>query len=132
MKTALTQTIQVLGLALTVLTASAGEVWIRPDGTDNTGDGSVANPYVRSSASSFDSLMNGATIGPNTKIHLMAGTFLTLQGVTLKPGWKIIGAGMDVTVIQLAPVSSPILDPLIGGNMEPFWYYAKDNVEVSD
>ncbi|HAM71143.1 MAG TPA: hypothetical protein DCM86_05825 [Verrucomicrobiales bacterium] len=48
-----------------------------------------------------------ASLGPNTCVHLGPGTFVTAgyyEGITgswqLKPGMRIVGSGIDVTVIQ--------------------------------
>src|SRR5215831_14945122 len=79
----------------------AGEYWIKPDGTDNTGDGSAGNPWVRSTPDSFDSLMAGSTISANSTIHLMAGTFHSTFGIHPKNYWKLRGAGIDVTTIRI-------------------------------
>ena len=93
-------------LALVINVSQAAEVWIRPDGTNNTGDGSAANPYVRTNAASFDALM--LTIPTNSIIHLMAGTFRTDGSIcsagwpSLKSGQKLVGAGIDVTTIKLS------------------------------
>lgn len=121
----------------------AAEVWIRPDGTDNTGDGSMSNPYVRSTAASFDALMSGATIPADSLIHLMAGTFHTLgspggapppyatgNGIPLKNNWKIRGAGIGVTIVRMDPIASP---PPWG--IPVFGYSCclqNDGVEISD
>src|SRR5690348_15042023 len=88
---------------------SRGEVWIaaRTDGV--AGSGTQNDPYDGSTQAKFDALLN-VTLNyhPNTRIHLGPGTFqtsgfcnTTLSGVLPETGWKIIGSGMDITVLKL-------------------------------
>src|SRR5437588_5038868 len=113
------------------LRAEASEIWIRPDGVDGAGDGSAGNPYVRTTAASFDALINSSTIPSESTIHLMAGTFRTAQGLTLKQNWRLRGAGIDVTVVQMdSSLSPPTWGlPVIG---YPPSIYRTDGDEVSD
>lgn len=124
----------VLGILLcTNALAFSGEYWIRPDGTDGTGDGSAANPWVRTTANSFDTLMKSSSIPAGSTIHLMPGTFQTLEGIHPKDRWKIRGAGIDVTVLKIASQDGltnyydPNGFPAIGDG-----YFRHDGVEVSD
>jgi hypothetical protein len=132
------KTILLLSVFLTsVVLTSGDEVWVSPVGTDGTGNGTAANPYVRSSQTSFDALMQGSTIPANSTIHLMPGTFLTEGNIPLQAGWKFRGAGIDVTTIKIVN-----LQTIYGTNL-PSWYtvrvvgtpplvYRRDGVEVSD
>ena len=76
-----------LGLFFTslALASAQSEVWITPTGTDGTGTGTAANPYVCASESPFDTLMNGSSISANSTIHLMAGNFLTQGDIPFHP-----------------------------------------------
>src|ERR1051326_4865647 len=112
-------------ITLLTMTAFASDVWIRPDGTDGTGDGSAANPYVRTTASSFDALMSAMTA--NTTVHLMAGTFQTAGSLPFFSGWvlqtkeRIVGAGMDLTTLQLvsgAPDGTTVISSINGESIE--------------
>src|SRR5437016_2820419 len=82
-------------------------VWIayRTDGV--AGSGTQSDPYDGSTATKFDTAMNG--VGPNTCIHLGPGTFETAgyyDGITgtywqAKTGMRIAGSGIDVTTLKL-------------------------------
>ena len=76
----------------------ADEIWITPVGT-GPGSGTAADPYVCSSATSFDSLI--PTIATNSTIHLMAGTFATEGMVIVPNACKLRGAGIDITTVRL-------------------------------
>jgi len=76
-----------------------------------SGSGSICDPYVVSSAIDFDNLL--ASFSPYSTIHLAPGTYQSqghAEGLTtgFKPrrGQRIVGAGVDLTVIQLN-VASP-------------------------
>ncbi len=77
------------------------EVWIaiRTDG--RAGRGTVGDPYDASTQAKFDRLM--ASFGPNTQIHLGAGTFQTTWNHTwvVKDGWTVRGVGMYSTTVQI-------------------------------
>ena len=107
----------------------AQHVWVglRADGLPGTG--TQADPFNGSTQTRFDAVMS--SIPPNTAIHLGAGTFRTAvaRPWLVKPGWVIIGAGMDATTVQLAgnaanvtSVSCLSSDPNI----------STDNVTISD
>lgn len=124
---------------ISTLGTVADEVWISPVGTDNTGSGTAADPYVCSSQSSFDALMDGSTIPTNSIIHLMAGTFLTQGQIEVKSAWKVRGAGIDVTIVRIVPLSSAPAGGYVHAFGGPAWYYnttgfggVGDGVEVSD
>ena len=80
--------------ACVTLRAQQLEYWFNPVGTANTGAlGKAADPYVTPDEASFDAIINGPNIGPNSTIHLMAGTFITTN-ISLQTGQRIQGAGM--------------------------------------
>lgn len=101
----------------------ANEVWISPYG-DGGGSGTIADPYSTPNADSFFKLihgqrMNGANnnivIPEYSTIHLMPGVFQVCEGMvndhtryclTPKNGWKIRGAGVDVTILQVASTNN--------------------------
>jgi hypothetical protein len=70
------------------------------------GDGTLECPYDGSTEVKFDTVMN--SMPPNCTIHLLAGTFQAKgdggQGYAwVQTGQKILGSGMDNTIIQLIP-----------------------------
>ena len=100
----------ILGILLAMLlvqTVSAetgfdNEVWIST--STNTADlGTLDNPYDGSTQANFDYRMN--LLPTNTTIHLLAGTYQTLGnssgGYSLKSGQKVLGSGIDNTVVKL-------------------------------
>ena len=111
----------------TTLLATADEIWITPVGTDNTGTGTAASPYVRSSAASFDALL--PTINPASTIHLMAGTFATEGNVEIPAGCKLRGAGIDVTIVQVQNNST--FSPNQNPSINVLWSLG-DGTEASD
>jgi len=78
---------------------NAADIWITPVGTDGTGSGTPASPYVCSSGSTFDALI--PSLPARSSIHLMAGKFLTGGNVSIPAGAKLRGAGIDVTVVEI-------------------------------
>ena len=92
-----------LALATTVLAAKTvfadAEVYLaaRTDGKDGTG--TATDPLNASTQAKFDALF--AHFGPNTAIHLGPGTYHTkgVASFSVKPYWKIHGAGYEVTKI---------------------------------
>ncbi len=89
-------------------------VWIakRTDGLK--GSGTASDPYDGSTQARFDGVMSLFAAQSNVAIHLGPGEFQTngyndTTGWQARPGMKIIGSGMDVTVLKLvnvAPVSA--------------------------
>ena len=69
----------------------------RTDGKD--GAGTATDPFNASTQAEFDALF--AHFGPNTTIHLGPGTYHTkgMASFSVKPYWKIHGAGYEVTKI---------------------------------
>ena len=70
---------------------------VRTDGKD--GAGTATDPFNASTQAKFDALF--AHFGPNTAIHLGPGTYHTkgAASFSVKPYWKIRGAGYEVTRI---------------------------------
>lgn len=100
------------------------EFWISTS-TSTANLGTLDNPFDGSTAKKFDSVM--AALPPNSTIHILAGTYQTygLEGWQVKSGQKILGSGMDVTVLQL--VSGTPSEEMIGSVSGPC-----TNMEVAD
>jgi hypothetical protein len=87
------------------------DIWIafRTDG--NAGSGTENDPYDGSTQERFDGLMRrfNQEMLEYTVLHLGPGVFETKgtapydsnQGWEMRPGWKIIGSGIDVTIVKL-------------------------------
>jgi hypothetical protein len=93
---------------------------IRNDG--KVGTGTVGNPYNADTPQLFDSYISGAAAG-NT-IYLGSGVFqthgyrqATVGGSYVKTGWKVIGQGIDKTIIKLVEATA------YGG---PHWCFGTD------
>jgi hypothetical protein len=79
------------------------EFWM----STNTGSadlGTLGNPFICATAGEFDRTMSN--LPPDCTVHILAGTYQTLgsglhPAYELKSGQKILGSGMDVTIIQL-------------------------------
>jgi hypothetical protein len=88
----------------------ANEFWISTDATGNFysrgAGGTIDDPLDGSSRTNFDTNMN--SLPPDSTIHIMAGTYQTLgnNGWHIKTGQKILGSGIDVTVVQLVSRAS--------------------------
>jgi hypothetical protein len=131
----------------------SNEVWISPVGTDGTGTGTAADPYISTSEQTFAQLLGDfwgvcsdettgvkttipSVIPANSMIHLMAGTFHTFGDIVPLNNWKIRGAGIDVTIIQCSPWN---LDPMTGSKYAMAFANGNtnsdantDGVEISD
>jgi hypothetical protein len=122
-----------------LLDSYAFNVWIalRTDGVKGTG--TASDPFDGSTEARFDAVMNSLPV--NTKVHLGPGTFSTrgyADGVSggwqPKPGMKIVGAGIDVTVLKLAAMQTSnaqfyaIGHDLVSGGQANLM----DSVELSD
>jgi hypothetical protein len=89
----------------------ANEVFIAVRTDGRPGTGTEEDPYDGSTQPKFDALM--ASFEPNTTIHLGLGTFLTNvipktgpaagygTAFFVQSGWRIIGAGIDRTTVQM-------------------------------
>jgi hypothetical protein len=122
-------------LAQTMLAETwfTNEVWISPVIQTNGGNGTLDYPYDGSTQAKFDAVMGNLL--PNTTIHLLAGTYMTsgnnsVGGYQLKSGQKVLGSGIDVTIIQLVPRT------VRGGDgtyvLASYSYAACSNIEVCD
>ncbi len=120
---------------LLILNLTAGEYWIRFDASapSDSGDGSAGNPYVRKTSASFDALLTSPPLPPSSTLHLMAGTFLT-RGFLPQAGWKIRGAGMDVTTLKLEDLGTNVTNygESVIGSTDPLLLPTTDGCEVSD
>ncbi len=82
--------------------AAESEIWISPIGPANTNaTGSPYDPFRCPTGASLNTVMQARPA--STTFHLMAGTFLVDPPIALKAGWKLRGAGIDNTVVKLAP-----------------------------
>ncbi len=123
------------------------EVWISPVGTDGTGTGTAADPYITTSTKTLAQVLGdgnaylyettGAStptpsvIPTNSTIHLMAGTFHTFGEIEPQNNWKIRGAGIDVTIVQMEPWNAY---PMGTNSYIPVFGFGPyhDGVEISD
>lgn len=100
----LTLALGVLLGALAQLSASGQEYWISSS-SSGTHAGTLANPFDGSTATKFDTAM--ASLPANSTMHILGGTYQTYGGAIsgagylLESGQHILGAGMDITVLQL-------------------------------
>jgi hypothetical protein len=94
---------------LCCLTAGATELqytnefWISTNAS-GANLGTLDNPFNAPTAAAFDQIMNGSyssIIPPNSTIHLMAGIYYTDGTGLLKSGWRVLGSGIDITIIRL-------------------------------
>src|SRR5687767_13670140 len=87
-----------------LLEPDMAEVYLVNTGTGGNGSGTITDPRQVPTAAAFDLYL--PTIPANTTIHLGPGTFETNgygndAGWEPKAGWRIIGAGTDVTTLRL-------------------------------
>jgi hypothetical protein len=136
-KTNLTQTLVILGGALTAFiqiqsaraaTQITNEYWVCA--STNTGNlGTLSDPYDGSTKAKFDGVMyDGVKFPKDSTMHILAGTYET--GGTfgpgdLKSGHRLIGAGIDKTIIKL--VSDGDGNCVLGNGST-----AITNVEIAD
>jgi hypothetical protein len=105
----------------------AAEFWISTN-LASRNLGTRENPFVCVTEPQFDRTMSN--LPPNCTIHILAGTYSTYgspKGYTVKTGQTIIGRGMDVTVLKLAP-NTPDNTSVIGS----IGGYFGTNMEISD
>lgn len=90
-----------------LLDAARLDVWIalRTDGVK--GSGTESDPYDGSTAGKFDVLMH--SLPANTAVHIGPGVFETRGSAGWQPksGQRIVGSGMDVTVLRLVEAGHP-------------------------
>jgi hypothetical protein len=90
--------------SLTAQTTNANEFWISTS-TNTANLGTLSAPYDGSTPVKFDTIMSN--LPPYTTIHVLAGTYQTYGDSDSNPGWeaksgqKILGSGIDVTILQL-------------------------------
>ncbi len=102
-----------------------GQIWLAPGpakaGTGRVnGNGAYTNPYV----GDFDTVLSNA---PSfTDIHLLPGTFWTVarNSYSLKAGQRLLGSGIDISIIRR--------DPKLSTNGCALIITFQDGVEVSD
>lgn len=108
MKKLFTQTAVLAGVIFTFTAAAqiqySNEFWISTNATGNMypSGGTLASPLDGSSRANFDQNMNN--LPQYSTIHVLPGVYQTWGANywVLKSGDKLIGSGIDVTVIQLA------------------------------
>jgi hypothetical protein len=106
--------------ALEIKAAEKGDTYWVSTNTDSADLGTLDNPYICNTQSNFDYRMN--SLPANSTIHILAGTYQTkgLFGWYVKTGQKIIGSGIDITIIQLitnAPSNDAVIASHFGTNM---------------
>jgi len=106
--------------ALETKAAEKGNTYWVSTNTDSANLGTLDNPYICNTQSNFDYRMN--SLPPNSIIHILAGTYQTQGAYSwyVKSGQKILGSGIDVTVIQLvngAPSNDTVIGSHLGTNM---------------
>src|SRR5262245_7781325 len=104
-----TKSALMLGLLCIVLAAPAqtqftNEFWVC--NTTNTANrGTLSDPFDGSTHVKFDSVLNN--LPPYATLHILGGTYMTLGASyvgayrNVKPGQKILGSGVDVTILVL-------------------------------
>ena len=113
--------------------ALENEVWISPIGpatTTGTIIGTPTYPFRCPDGATLNYVLN-TLLGNNMTIHLMAGNFTVSNNITMKPGWRLMGAGMNDTVLTLQ--SNTGVAPqvfVIGG--PPAYIPQTDGAEISD
>jgi hypothetical protein len=95
----------VVGFSLAVTaraeTITTNDFWIC-DSTNTSKLGTLENPFDGSDQAKFDTVMSN--MPPNCAIHILAGAYQTWGQINwrVKTGQKIIGSGIDVTVLRFA------------------------------
>jgi hypothetical protein len=95
-------------LARTAFTETrfSNEFWVSTS-TNTANLGTMDNPYDGSTQPKFDAVLTN--LPPNSTLHILAGTYQTFGDSgnsghgSLKSGQKILGSGIDATIIQIAP-----------------------------
>lgn len=88
-------------------------IWIarRTDGLK--GSGTASDPYDGTTQARFDGVMSLFAAQSNVAVHLGPGEFQTngyndTSGWQARPGMKIIGSGIDVTILKLLPGTATV------------------------
>jgi hypothetical protein len=82
--------------------AFTNEFWVSAMPSWNpTPQGTIGDPYDGSTQTKFDTVMN--SMPSNCTIHLLGGTYMTTGNgaFRVKDGQKILGSGIDITVLRL-------------------------------
>jgi len=110
--------------ALETKAAEKGNTYWVSTNTDSANLGTLDNPYICNTQTSFDDRMN--SLPPNSIVHILAGKYQTGGSSSwyVKTGQKIIGSGIDVTIVQLV-TNAPSDDAVIANHFGT-------NVVVSD
>jgi hypothetical protein len=127
------------------------EIWITPVGTnDGAGNGTMLNPYVCTTAATFDQLLmrgvlpqvsppwvgsippTNTLIPINSTIHLMAGTFHDTNGIIMQSGWRLIGAGRAQTIIMRDPTTNSWYNNDVIGGQSDFLPCNRSNMVVEN
>jgi len=116
-----------------LLEPDAIEVWVALRGDGMSGSGTENDPYDASTPGKFDYLLN--SFPPKTTVHIGAGTFQTqgypggiAGGWQPKSGQRIVGAGMEDTILQVVNAAADVLTCAIGAAPANFL----NGFEVSD
>jgi hypothetical protein len=130
-------------LFLTVLLAQTAaaiqltnEFWISTNPSTNN-PGTLDRPFDGSTAANFDLAMSN--MPPNSVMHILAGTYQTKGwnpclpwGWRLKTGQKILGSGIDATIIQEVANTPPGTHVMCTSNTCSGISYSYSNIEISD
>ena len=111
-RNSLTQVVPVAAMLVMLLLSGAAfagteidnEYWISAS-TNTAGLGTLDNPFDASTQLKFDTIMSN--LPACSTIHLLAGTYQTEGWNTwqIKSGQKLLGSGINVTIIQLTNAS---------------------------
>jgi hypothetical protein len=99
----------------------AGEFWVSTNMASRN-VGTLDDPFVCLKETQFDQVMSN--LPPDCTLHILAGTYLTHgspAGYSIKTGQKVIGGGIDVTVLKLAtntPDNIAVMGSYPGMDME--------------
>lgn len=123
-----------LAILLTTRPAQAleNEVWISPVGPAKTSAGGTpSDPFRCPDGTSLSTVLGLSQFNGSTTFHLMTGTFYTTSnGIPIKAGWKIRGAGIDNTIVTMQTNALP---PGIQYNLiQSATFAGTDGAEVSD
>lgn len=86
-------------------TRFSNEFWVSTN-VNTANSGTLDNPYDGSTQPKFDAVL--ANLPTNSTLHILAGTYHTLGttyynngGGSLQTGQKILGSGIDNTILQI-------------------------------
>jgi hypothetical protein len=115
-------------IALTSMGSAAitNEFWVSTS-TNTANLGTQSNPYDGSTQPKFDAVINH--LSANATLHILGGTYQTYgdYDCRLKSGQRILGSGIDVTILQLPKAApSPYATSVVGSED------GATNIQVSD